>query len=100
MKQLSFPTQNSGTRGSTWTTALILGLVSVSAAQAHPGHSLGDYGAAHIASSPYHVSILAAVGLALWLGARFVKWPVGRRVLRAGGIAAVMLAAAWWGVGL
>jgi len=78
------------------TLALVLG----NAAQAHPGHTLGDHGVAHIASSPYHVSLLAGVGLALWLGGRFVKSPAGRRWLRAGGIAAVVIAAAWWGVGL
>jgi hypothetical protein len=104
MKQLIFPTENSTIGCSNWRRAwlmaTILVIAAMNSAHAHPGHSLGDQGAGHIVSSPYHISILAGSGLALWLAARFIKRPLARRWLQVGGVAAVILAGAWWGVSL
>ena len=103
MKQLSFSTLNPIRRFTpAWTLSLAapLFLALAHTAQAHPGHPLGEHGTAHVVSSPYHISILAGTGLALWLASRFVKSPFGRRLLQAGGIAAVIFAAAWWGVSM
>ena len=40
-------------------------LVVVQTANAHPGHGLLDHGAAHAITSPYHLVILAALGIAM-----------------------------------
>lgn len=62
-------------------------------AQAHPGHSLGEHGAAHVITSPYHLAMLAGIGVALWFGGRFARAQVARRVIQGTGIAAVLIAA-------
>jgi hypothetical protein len=101
MKQSSFSPQNTTARSHPslrWPLVATLILAVIESAQAHPGHSLGEYGVGHVASSPYHVSILAGTGLLLWLGARFIHRPFARRALQTTGILALVLAAAWWGV--
>jgi hypothetical protein len=104
MKQPIFPTEESSIGRSTWRLTLpvtaILVLAAVYSAQAHPGHSLGEHGAGHIVSSPYHISVLAGSGLVLWFAGCLIKRPLARRFLQAGGVAAVVLAGAWWGVSL
>lgn len=77
---------------------VVLGPSGASTAQAHPGHALGEHGAGHVISSPYHLFILAVTGLLLWLGARFVQRRLPRRLLQAGGLAAVAGAALMWGL--
>ena len=67
-------------------------------AQAHPGHALGDHGALHAVTSPYHLSILAAGGAVLWFAARFVQRQLPRRVLQIAGVSALCAAAVLWGV--
>ena len=68
-------------------------------AQAHPGHSLGDHGALHAVTSPYHLAILAASGAALWFAGRLVQRALPRRALQFTGGAALVTAAVLWGVG-
>ena len=67
-------------------------------AQAHPGHALGDHGALHVATSPYHLAILAAGGAALWFTARFIKNRLPRRALQTFGVLAVAAAGVLWGI--
>ena len=75
----------------------LLPILVASSAQAHPGHSLGEHGAVHVVTSPYHLSMLAAVGVALWFGGRFVQSHLSRRILQGTGIAAVLAAGAIFG---
>ena len=67
-------------------------------AQAHPGHSLGDHGALHAVTSPYHLAILAVSGAALWFAGRFVQRHLPRRALQFTGLATILAAAVLWGV--
>jgi hypothetical protein len=73
-------------------------LFSVISASAHPGHSLGEHGATHIVTSPYHLTVLALGGAVLWLAGRLVQRQLPRRLLQSAGIAAVLTAALIWGV--
>jgi len=86
MKQLRFLTATAAT--------LALAL----SAQAHPGHALGDHGALHAVTSPYHLSILAVGGAVLWFAARFVQRHLPRRALQFTGLATILAAAVLWGV--
>jgi hypothetical protein len=82
-------------------SALVLAigyLLSAISASAHPGHRLGEHGATHIVSSPYHLAMLALGGAMLWLTGRFVQRQLPRRFLQGAGIAAVLTAALIWGV--
>lgn len=79
-------------------TAIATTFALALSAQAHPGHSLGDHGALHAVTSPYHLAILAVSGAALWFAGRFVQRNVPRRVLQFTGIAALLAAAVLWGV--
>ncbi len=74
--------------------ALIALLAFASVAQAHPGHDLFEHGAAHVATSPYHLLVLAIVATALAVAARFVRSARARGLLRKGATACVVLAAA------
>jgi 2-keto-3-deoxy-6-phosphogluconate aldolase len=65
----------------------------VTAAQAHPGHSLGDESAMHFVTSPYHLLLLAVGGVALCGAAVLVKHAAARRLLAAGGAIALLVAA-------
>jgi peptidoglycan/LPS O-acetylase OafA/YrhL len=67
-------------------------------AQAHPGHALTDEGVSHVVTSPYHLSLLAGAGIALWLGARAVRQPLPRRLMQAGGLAMLAGTALLWGL--
>ena len=66
-------------------------------AHAHPGHGLDDASAAHILTSPYHLTVLALSGAALLLVARFVPRRLPRRLLQGAGIAAAAAALVLWG---
>lgn len=74
-----------------------LPFVAAISANAHPGHGLGDHGAAHVITSPYHVATLAIAGVALWLTGRFVQRQSVRRVLQGSGLAMVLVAASVFG---
>jgi hypothetical protein len=65
-----------------------------SLAQAHPGHDLFGHGAAHVATSPFHLLGLAIVATALAVAAKCVRSAPARSLLRVGAIAGVVLAAA------
>jgi hypothetical protein len=72
--------------------------LSITSASAHPGHGLGEHGATHIVTSPYHLAVLALVGAALWLVGRFVQRQLPRRLLQGAGFAAILAAALIWGI--
>ena len=74
--------------------ALIALLAFASVAQAHPGHDVFDHGAAHVATSPYHLIVLVIVAAALAVAASFVRSARAGGFLRMGATACVVLAAA------
>jgi len=81
--------------------ALILGYgywLSAISVSAHPGHGLGEHGAMHILSSPYHLAALALGGIALWLIGRFVQRQLPRRLLQGAGVLALLASAVLWGL--
>ena len=79
------------------TVAIVFGSIC---AQAHPGHGLLDQGAAHVATSPYHVAVLALIGGGCWLAARFAaRRVVPRRFLQCAGTVALIAAGALWTFG-
>jgi hypothetical protein len=71
-------------------TAALLAIVQ--AANAHPGHGLLDHGAAHVITSPYHLVILAAMGVAMTAVAQIVRSRSARQWMRIAGVAAVIAA--------
>jgi hypothetical protein len=73
-------------------------LLSVFSASAHPGHSLSGATPQHLLTSPYHLAVIAFVGIALWLAGRFVQRQLTRRLLQGAGFAAVLAAALIWGI--
>jgi hypothetical protein len=76
--------------------AVSLFALCATAAQAHPGHSLGDESAMHFVTSPYHLLLLAVGGVAFCGAAVLVKHTTARRLLAAGGAIALLAAAALW----
>ena len=69
-------------------------------ASAHPGHDLMEHGAGHVATSPYHLFVLAAVA-ALMLGvAQLVRNATAKKYLRFGGATVLIVAGAMWGLGI
>jgi hypothetical protein len=78
--------------------AASLWLASLAAAQAHPGHRLGDHGALHVVSSPYHLIVLALIGASLFVASRFVHRRAPRRLMQGAGVAALVAMAALWGL--
>lgn len=53
----------------------------------------------HLVTSPYHLVLLAAVGLTAWVGGRWIAHVGSRRIVRATGLAMVLVAGVVWGVG-
>lgn len=74
-------------------TVLVAGLT---AAQAHPGHTLNEEGLSHYVTSPYHLIVLSLMGLALCGAAFMAKRPALRRALATGGAAALLTAVILW----
>ncbi|HET6406523.1 MAG TPA: hypothetical protein VFG14_01480 [Chthoniobacteraceae bacterium] len=75
-----------------WTTVAILwAAVPVSA---HPGHDLLENGVSHVATSPFHLLVLASAGLVLAVLARYVRRPSTRVYLRLGAALCLVTAAA------
>jgi hypothetical protein len=74
--------------------------LSILLASAHPGHGLMEHGAGHVASSAYHLFVLAAVAAALLTVAQIVRNVVVKRGLRVAGVAALLAAGALWSLGL
>ena len=104
MKQLSFLVRKSNmarfvsARHSRWGLALLaLMCVGRGIGMAHPGHGLADEGALHLVASPYHLSILTATGLALFVLGRALRHSMARRALQFGGVATLVCAAILWG---
>ena len=74
--------------------------LSVLVAKAHPGHDLMEHGAGHVASSPYHLFVLAAVALVLIAAAQVVRSESAKKYLRYAGATALVVAGALWGFGI
>ena len=73
------------------TTASLWAVVSVSA---HPGHDWLEHGVSHVATSPFHLLVLASAGLVLAVLARYVRRPSTRVCLRLGAGLCLVSAAA------
>jgi hypothetical protein len=73
-------------------------LILALTAQAHPGHDLLDATPRHLLTSPDHLAVLTAGGVALWIAGRFVQRQLPRRLLQGVGLAAILVAAVVWGI--
>jgi len=69
-------------------------------AKAHPGHDLMEHGAGHVASSPYHLFVLAAVAVVTLGVAQMVRNASAKKYLRLAGATALVAAGAMWGLGI
>src|SRR5687767_13412174 len=74
--------------------------LSVLLANAHPGHDLMEHGAGHVASSPYHLFVLAGAAVVLFGIAQVVRSQSAKKYLRFAGAAALVVAGALWGFGI
>ena len=74
--------------------------LSVLIAKAHPGHDLMEHGAGHVASSAYHLFVLAGVAVLLLGVAQFVRSQSAKKYLRFAGASALAAAGALWGFGI
>ena len=75
-------------------TALLA--AGLTAAQAHPGHTLHEESISHFVTSPYHLVVLSLMGLALCGTAFIVKRPALRGACATGGAAALLIAVILW----
>jgi len=73
-------------------------VASTAAVQAHPGHGLLEEGALHTVTSPYHLTVLALVGVSLFAGAHVTRQRIPRRALQSIGVVALALSAVLWGL--
>ena len=67
---------------------------------AHPGHGIMEHGVGHVASSAYHLMVLAALAVVLLAVAQVVRSDSARKYLRVAGTAALVLAGALWTLGI
>ena len=67
-------------------------LAVAQSANAHPGHGLLEHGAAHMITSPYHLMILATMGVAMIAIAQIVRSRSAQRYMRIAGVGAVIAA--------
>lgn len=74
--------------------------LSVVLASAHPGHGLMEHGAGHVATSAYHLLVLAGVAGVMFGAAQFVRSQSARKYLRVAGAATLLIAGALWGLGI
>lgn len=74
--------------------------LSVLLANAHPGHDLLQHGAAHAATSPYHIAVLGICALVMLAVAQIVRSSAAKKYLRWGGAVALIAAVAMWGLGI
>ena len=74
--------------------------LSVVLGNAHPGHGMMEHGAAHVATSAYHLFVLAGMAVALFVVAQVVRSATAKKYLRLGGMAALATAGALWGFGI
>ena len=73
---------------------ILLALGSIVSANAHPGHDLWEHGMRHIASSPFHLGLLAGIGAVLGVAAFFVRSSRVRTWLQSSSFACLGLAVA------
>ena len=81
-----------------WLIATSAAAISISTAHAHPGHDLGEHGPVHMLTSPYHLAILAVLGLAIWFAGRFIQKQLPKRLVQCSGAAVALAAVVLWGL--
>jgi hypothetical protein len=74
---------------------LVLAL-TIFSVRAHPGHDLMEHGPAHVATSPFHLLIVATVSVLCFTCAALVMNPRVKRVLSSTGAVALLLATVMW----
>ncbi|MGZ8919345.1 MAG: hypothetical protein ACXW3L_00035 [Limisphaerales bacterium] len=79
---------------------MALAPLSVVLANAHPGHDLMEHGATHVASSAYHLFVLACLAVVMLAVAQVVRSESAKKYLRLAGAAALVIAGALWGLGV
>lgn len=67
---------------------------------AHPGHGLGERGALHVVTSPFHVATLLCLGAAFWVAGGLATRSSVRRRLATLGTMSVGAAGVVWGLGM
>ena len=67
-------------------------LAPAKTANAHPGHHLLEQGPAHVITSPYHLLMLATMGVAVLAAAQMVRSRWTQQFLRIAGLVAVIAA--------
>ena len=70
----------------------LLAFGAIATAYGHPGHDLMDHGVAHVVGSPFHLTIVTALGLVLGAAAFLVRTPRSQNVLRAASAVCLTLA--------
>lgn len=60
------------------------------AAQAHPGHGWAEHGLSHLLRSPDHLTLLAIIGLGLFVAGRLLRRRLPRFLLQASGLGAFL----------
>ena len=71
-------------------------MLFVQPAMAHPGHGPFGQGLAHQLTSPFHLSVLLAFGLACLVATRFLQRPVWRAAFNRAGCGCLLLAVTLW----
>lgn len=81
---------------------LMMALLPMTAvvASAHPGHGLMDHGAGHVATSAYHLMVLAVFAIVMLGLGQVVRSAAAKKYLRLTGAAALVIAGALWGLGI
>jgi hypothetical protein len=74
--------------------------LSVLVANAHPGHDMMEHGAGHVASSPYHLFVLAGFAVVLFAVGQVVRSQSAKKYFRFAGAAALLVAGAVWSLGI
>ena len=93
----SFPLRHRFPASSQW-VAIAFVLALVGTAGAHPGHGLLEHGPLHTITSPFHLSVLALIGVTLFAGSRLVQRQLPRRVLAGLGTITLVASAVMWGL--
>ena len=59
-----------------------------------------EHGAGHVASSAYHLFVLASLAVVLLVVAQVVRSEMAKKYLRVAGAAALAVAGTLWGLGI
>ena len=70
----------------------LITIISIGAAQAHPGHGLSEHGFGHAISSPFHLACFLITAIMFWALAGVVRRTVLRRLLQGGAVVSLLAA--------